>query len=892
MAQLNSLLVTGDSRFLNKIHGTIENSDAVGGHETPASGNATSDQVVLGNDSRLTNARTPTSHSHGNIQNGGTLQTTDITIASGDKLVVTDSSDSSKIARASISFDGSTTTKCLTQKGTWESFGTGGGDVTGPSSSTSGNITTFSSGTGKAIQDSGKTFSTGSTDTTATHVVLCNDTRLSDSRTPKSHTHGNIQNNGTLQTTDVAVQNGDKLVVTDANASTANSVVRSSIAFDASTATKCLTQKGTWESFSNNTGTITSVKTTAGAHTTINVTSGAANFNVPTKTSHLTNDSGYVTTDTTYTLDTSNNNITLTPSSGSTQSITAPYSNSSGGIHYCETDASSTSTAFIVNDTGITSLISGNMLCIKNTKVTSAANCTLNVNGLGAKRIWLSQSNSYCTTHWGLNQAYLFVYDGSNERWVLQQGRDTNDNDTYTIRPYYSHPTVGGNGIKQYGLFARLLNNTYASFTTNNGTGTKTFDTTNYFDPTKLFYYNGSGNLASGAVFGSNTFSMSVIRADLRYSFNGVTTSSSTSSIAGNKPVFMVFDKTSENKGCYKLKSPYWTQTPSDTSALYVLVGYAEDSYRMDLWIDNPLFTWDGTDLVRFTSTGSNSGGTKVYIESVDPPYNAGDLWFSGDSTYYCITSRASGDLDMDDWVIVSSDLNSDEVSAIVKQEISVALGNNGGNIVWHDGDGDNIPDEILVLRNENDLTHPATIDNATIVWRFDNNGLSYSLNGYRGTYYPIINQQGKGVADFLQTGTLDASKVTIANFNSAMITAGLLKRGGLNNQFGEIELYNEAGVLIGLVNNTGFTWYGSGQVGQRPCITINDTEGFVGYDTDDPNIADRNKIFEVTLDEFRMKKCVAQQEMQIGGKARFVPITISSNGTVVNDGIALVAMT
>ena len=64
------------------------------------------------------------SHTHGNIQNGGTLQTNDITIASGDKLVVTDSSDSSKIARTSISFDGSTTTKALTQKGTWETFGT------------------------------------------------------------------------------------------------------------------------------------------------------------------------------------------------------------------------------------------------------------------------------------------------------------------------------------------------------------------------------------------------------------------------------------------------------------------------------------------------------------------------------------------------------------------------------------------------------------------------------------------------------------------------------------------------------------------------------------------------------------------------------------------------
>ena len=68
-------------------------------------------------------------HTHGNIANGGTLQTNDITIANGDKLVVTDSSDSSKVARASIAFDGSTTTKALTPKGTFEAFAKSG-DIT------------------------------------------------------------------------------------------------------------------------------------------------------------------------------------------------------------------------------------------------------------------------------------------------------------------------------------------------------------------------------------------------------------------------------------------------------------------------------------------------------------------------------------------------------------------------------------------------------------------------------------------------------------------------------------------------------------------------------------------------------------------------------------------
>lgn len=61
------------------------------------------------------------SHTHGNITNGGQLSA-NITIGSGDRIVITDSSNSNKIINSSISFDGSTTTKALTQKGTWESF--------------------------------------------------------------------------------------------------------------------------------------------------------------------------------------------------------------------------------------------------------------------------------------------------------------------------------------------------------------------------------------------------------------------------------------------------------------------------------------------------------------------------------------------------------------------------------------------------------------------------------------------------------------------------------------------------------------------------------------------------------------------------------------------------
>jgi hypothetical protein len=73
---------------------------------------------------------TPSSHKHGNIQNGGTLQTTDVNIANGDKLVVTDSSNSAKIARTSVTFDGTTTTQALSKKGTFETFSKFSGSYT------------------------------------------------------------------------------------------------------------------------------------------------------------------------------------------------------------------------------------------------------------------------------------------------------------------------------------------------------------------------------------------------------------------------------------------------------------------------------------------------------------------------------------------------------------------------------------------------------------------------------------------------------------------------------------------------------------------------------------------------------------------------------------------
>ena len=78
--------------------------------------------------------------------------------------------------------------------------------------------------------------------------------------------------------------------------------------------------------------------------------------------------------------------------------------NKAVSIPFGQVDSTSTSTAFTATVDGITELRDGVCVYLKNGVVTSAANCTLNVNGLGAKRILYSMAAaSAVTTQWNIN---------------------------------------------------------------------------------------------------------------------------------------------------------------------------------------------------------------------------------------------------------------------------------------------------------------------------------------------------------------------------------------------------------------------------------------------------------------------------------------------------------
>ena len=81
--------------------------------------------------------------------------------------------------------------------------------------------------------------------------VSTNDSRLSDARVPRAHTHGNISNVGTITNNAVSVASGDSLLVGDASAN--NTIVKSSITFG--NGSTFLRNDGTWATPTNTTYT-------------------------------------------------------------------------------------------------------------------------------------------------------------------------------------------------------------------------------------------------------------------------------------------------------------------------------------------------------------------------------------------------------------------------------------------------------------------------------------------------------------------------------------------------------------------------------------------------------------------------------------------------------------
>jgi hypothetical protein len=139
-----------------------------------------STNACAGNDARLSNARTPTSHVHGNISNAGAIGST-----SGQIVVTTTSgvlTTAASIALSQLSQSSATTGQVAAWNGSaWAPAAAGGYTLPNATTSTLGGLIV---GTGLSVTSGTVSVSYGTSSSTA---CVGNDARLSDSRTPTAH---------------------------------------------------------------------------------------------------------------------------------------------------------------------------------------------------------------------------------------------------------------------------------------------------------------------------------------------------------------------------------------------------------------------------------------------------------------------------------------------------------------------------------------------------------------------------------------------------------------------------------------------------------------------------------------------------------------------------------
>lgn len=159
--------------------------------------------------------------------------------------------------------------------------------------------------------------------------------------------------------------------------------------------------------------------------------------------------------------------------------------------------------------------------------------------------------------------------------------------------------------------------------------------------------------------------------------------------------------------------------------------------------------------------------------------------------------------------------------------------------------------------------------ETATNVIMINSGGIGFSNTGISGTFNSAWTIDNK----------LDMSQINVLNLTASMINGGTLRLGNALNQNGVLEVYDETNTLIAELNKDGLKMYAT----DGGYILINTTVGFSGYDKNG------NRIYWADGDTFHMKKAVVEDAITLVNKVSFLPVQITSGGTIVNDGVAII---
>lgn len=331
---------------------------------------------------------------------------------------------------------------------------------------------------------------------------------------------------------------------------------------------------------------------------------------IPTKTSDLQNDSGYITSSS---LPTKTSDLVNDGSDNTSTYLEADetaYRTTS--IPYGECDSTSTATVFTATVPGITELRDGVCMWLKNGVVTSATGFTININGLGAKPVYSNMAAATRdTTLFNVAYTMFFVYDSDRVDggcWILYRGYDSNTNTlAYQVRTNSQTMPMSSITYRYRLLFTSADGEHYVP--ANNSTSTNATASRavcqDKIDPFgAIYYYGTTASVAANArPAAANLWQQYVL--SLGYSFNRT---GAALTLTSYKPVYVKAAPQSDGSAIIDSTTPYVQDLPTTADGkIYIFLGIAYSATNIELTMNHPVYEFKGGMIRPYTNQAIDS---------------------------------------------------------------------------------------------------------------------------------------------------------------------------------------------------------------------------------------------------------------------------------------------
>lgn len=338
---------------------------------------------------------------------------------------------------------------------------------------------------------------------------------------------------------------------------------------------------------------------------------------IPSKTSDLTNDSGFISTETDPTVPSWAKEESK-PSYTATEVGALPTAEKSM-LFWGQVDSTSTNTAFTAQIPGITEYKDGLTVILKNGVVTSASGFTININGLGAKHAYSNMAAATAeTTLFNINYTMMFVYDSTRVEgggWILYRGYNANDNTIgYQVRT--NSMTLPMKSITyRYRLLFTSADREHFVPATNSTSTNATASRTVCQDPIDPFgeirYYGTTASVAAGSRPAATALWQQYVLS-LGYSFNRT---GAALTLTSWKPLYVKCAPQTDGSAIIDSTTPYVQDLPNtEDGKIYIYLGIAYSATNIELVANHPVYWYKDGQIRPYTNAVSSVGGLLVTV--------------------------------------------------------------------------------------------------------------------------------------------------------------------------------------------------------------------------------------------------------------------------------------